>query len=76
MNDTRRDTLRKLRSLIKEAHTLLEEVRDDEENALAAMPESFQDSVQGWKMEDAIGSMDEALNSLESAIDYVEEAAA
>lgn len=76
MNNERRDTLRQIDRLLSQAHALLTEVRDDEENALAAMPESFQFGMKGAEMESAISDMDEALMSLESAREYLEEAAA
>ena len=76
MNIKRRSQLDKIRYAMQDLLTQLEEIRDDEQNALAAMPESFQFGSAGEAMEDAIGNMEEAINSMESAVEYLEEAAA
>ena len=73
MNCQRRDTLRMIRA---ELHTIcvrLEEVQDEEENALAAMPESFQFSTRGDAMEDAVRGMDAALSDIQTAMESIEE---
>lgn len=73
MNCQRRDALRSLRADIKTIKARLEEERDAEENALAAMPESFQFSTRGDAMQDAISGMDEAIYELETAIERITE---
>lgn len=73
MNCQRRDALRSLRADIKTIKARLEEQRDAEENALSAMPESFQFSTRGDAMQDAISGMDEAIDELQTAIERITE---
>ena len=73
MNKERRKELEKVEALISEARNLLEEVRDGEEDALCNLPESFQMSERGEKMEDAISSMNDVLDALEEAEGSLEE---
>ena len=58
MNKARRKQLVALRAKIEELQELLEEIRDDEQDALDNLPESLQDSGRGKDMEKAIGCMD------------------
>jgi NifU-like protein involved in Fe-S cluster formation len=74
MNVFRRDTLRAIRADINAIQRRIIEVRDEEENALAAMPESFQYSSKGEDMEDRIHSMINALDALRDAMNELEEA--
>ena len=74
MNVFRRDTLRAIRADINAIQRRIIEVRDEEENALASMPESFQYSSQGYDMEDRIHSMINALDALRDAMNELEEA--
>lgn len=73
MNKTRRKALGKIIDLISEARTLLEDIRDEEQEAFDNMPESLQASERGETMEDAISTMDDIISSLEDAESELEE---
>ena len=53
MNKARRKQLVALRAKVEELQELLEEIRDDEQDALDNLPESLQDSGRGKDMEQA-----------------------
>ena len=73
MNAQRRKMLGKVSDLISEARTLLEDIRDEEQEAFDNMPESLQASERGEAMEDAISTMDDIISSLEDAESELEE---
>lgn len=65
MNKTRRKQLEEVRSLIEKAGGLLQDIRDDEQNAFENLPEALQGGERGEAMEAAIVAMDEVLSDLE-----------
>ena len=75
MNCHRRDRLRAIAAELRAVYARLEEVRDDEENALAAMPESFQYSPKGEDMEENVRAMDAVLEDLKTGWETLEEMA-
>ena len=74
MNKVRRKQLADIRAKIEELQDLLEEVRDEEQEAFDNLPESLQSSERGQAMENAIYYMDEAAGQLADAYDSLEEA--
>ena len=74
MNDVRRKEINKAIDLIREAQSILESCRDDEQDYLDNIPENLQSSDRYYRAEEAIDSLDEAIDSLDSAADQAEEA--
>ncbi len=58
MNKNRRDRLQR-------AMEIISEVKEEEEGAYDNMPEPFQDSERGEKMQENIDNMDEVISLLE-----------
>lgn len=65
MNKSRRQELYDVTSLLDDAVDRLEEIKNDEMEALEAMPESLQFSSRGDKMQKAIDKIDEFVASIE-----------
>lgn len=53
---------------LQEAIDILTEVKDEEQEALDNLPDSFRDGEQGEKMEEAISNIDEAVSQLEEIV--------
>lgn len=75
MNAQRRKQLAEAIAKLEEAQTLIEIVRDEEQDAFDNMPEGLQSGEKGQKMESAVSRMEDALNDLENAVDGLNEAA-
>ncbi len=73
MNAIRRKQLQKALELISEARSIIEEVRDEEENAYDNMPEGIQDSERGEAMQDNIYSLEEVMDTLEEEETIIED---
>ena len=72
---------RKAWDILNDVTELLNEVRDDEEDAFDNMPESLQESERGEMMTEAIDNLDSALSLdyddlLDELVEYLEEASA
>lgn len=74
MNNARRKQIADAIQKIEEAKTLLEIVRDEEQDAFDNIPEGIQSSERGQKMEAAISSMDDAINDIENIVGSLETA--
>ena len=66
MNKARRKAIKEACELIQRATEIITEVRDEEDEALNNLPESFQYGEKGEAME-------EAIDTLSDAVDYLEE---
>lgn len=73
MNATRRRELSKIYDAIEELRSQIETLREDEQDAFDNMPEPFQYTERGSKMESYIDQMDNACDSLQEAMEYIEE---
>ncbi len=58
--------------MIQNAHDVLEEVRDEEQDAFDNLPEGLQDSERGDMMQEAIGNLDEAIDNLDDVLSSLE----
>ena len=65
MNKQRRKELEKALELIAEARGIIENCRDDEQDAFDNLPESIQESERGETMEGFIDILDEAIDNLD-----------
>lgn len=70
MNNIRRKKLEKALSMIGSAKDILDEVRDEEQEAFDNLPESFQYSERGEQMKQYIDSLEEAYSTSEDS-EYV-----
>ena len=74
MNNQRRKKLNEACSLLSKAATIVDCVKDEEQDSMDNMPESLQDSERYSIMEDAVDAMDDALNSINEASECIEKA--
>ena len=74
MNSQRRKKLKALREELDGIRSRLEELTQEEQDALDAMPEAFRDGEKGEKAADSIGALEDALANVESAGDDLERA--
>lgn len=74
MNNTRRKEISKILTVLKTLQSDIENIKDDEEYSYDNLPEGFQDSDRGGRMQEAIENLDGALESIEESINYLEEA--
>lgn len=65
MNKVRRKRLAEAIDLINQAKGILEEVKDEEQEAYDNLPESFQYGERGEQMQEYIDSMNEAYENLD-----------
>ena len=65
MNKLRRKQIAEAIELIEQAMSILEQVRDDEQEAFDNMPESLQGSERGEAMEEYIYTLEEFLDALD-----------
>lgn len=75
MNNVRRKRLKQAQDLLNSAAQIVDQVKDDEQDAYDNLPESFQESDKGQRMEEAIDHLTDALNAIEEAGDCIEDAA-
>lgn len=67
MNKARRKRLAEAAELLEQARNILEECKDEEQNAFDNLPESFQQGTTGEAMESYIDAMGEAEDHADSA---------
>lgn len=73
MNDVRRKRIAQAVDLLNEAMEILDEVKDEEQEAFDNLPENFQAAERGEEMEGYVESLAEAYDYVESAVGAVEE---
>lgn len=74
MNKDRRRRLSMAESFISEARSLIETVRDEEEESIANLPENLEASGQAEAMEEAVDNLEAAITALEEAEEAIGEA--
>ena len=74
MNYHRRKELNTLADRLRDLHTDVETVRDEEQEYIDYMPENLQGGERYEKAEAAVYVMEEALSQIEEAISNIEEA--
>ena len=67
MNKERRKSLKKALRLIGQAAEMLENIRDEEEEAMENLPEGISYGRTGGQMQEYIDLINEAIESLENA---------
>lgn len=72
MNKTRRKAIEKIVDKLMELQADLQWIKEDEDDARDAMPESLQDTERYSESEEASQAMEDADSSIQDAIDYLE----
>lgn len=72
MNKERRDRLSDVIAFLEEAKDLLEDVKNDEQDAFDNMPVGLQCSERGSKMEDYIEFMEDAGDQIDNVCEFIE----
>lgn len=72
MNKDRRKKIGTAIDYLQYAYDIVDSTRDEEQECLDNIPESFEGTDRYIKIEDAIDDMDEALDSISSAIEELE----
>lgn len=73
MNRERRKRLEEITAQLQEIHNSLEEISEEEQDALDNMPESIQNSERGEYAQAKIDTIGDAMTDLESSIDNLTE---
>ena len=69
MNKPRRKELKRAVELLEEALSIIELCKDEEQEAFDNLPDSFQESERGEKMDEYIYYMEDVMMSIENAAD-------
>lgn len=72
MNKERRDRLSDVIASLEEAKDLLEDVKNDEQDAFDNMPVGLQCSERGSKMEEYIELMEDAVGQIDNVCMFIE----
>lgn len=73
MNKARRKRLEKALGMIADARSIIEEVKDDEQDAFYNMPDNIRESERGDQMDENICTLDEIVCDLEEIESKIEE---
>jgi len=73
MNKARRKELSEAAEMLRNAYSIIESCKDDEEDAYDNLPESFQDGERGDEMQEYIDAMDGAMEQIDEAANAIEE---
>lgn len=72
MNAERRKQITEAVGKLQDAMSIIESVKDDEQDAYDNMPEGLQQGEKGEQASNALDSLDNALSEMESAKDNLE----
>ena len=73
MNDARREEIRRVVTLIKEAKGILEGVLDQEQDDFDNMPEEAQNDEEGQRVEEVVDALEQAATWCDNAISACDE---
>lgn len=73
MNKVRRKELAKASELIAQAQSIIESVKDEEQEAHDNLPESIQYGEKGQQMEEYIDTLDEAYGMCDDLMSMIDE---
>ena len=73
MKEERLKTLKRCLNMIQNAHDVLEEVRDEDQDAYDNLPEGLQYSERGDLMEEAVNNLDDAIDYLDDVLSSLED---
>lgn len=72
MNKQRRLKLSEAHSLLGKAVSIVEQVKDDEQNSFENLPENLQSGERGEVMEEAVNELQMAIDSISDAIEHID----
>jgi hypothetical protein len=72
MNAKTRKLLKSAIETIEILHNSIETIRDEEQEKFDNLPEGLQQSENGQKFEETVGSLDEVISNLEDAIGNID----
>jgi hypothetical protein len=75
MNKQRRNDINKAIDLLEKASAILDQVRDEEQEAFDNMPENLQESDKGQAMQQSLDDLDAAIECIGDAISSANDAA-
>ena len=75
MNEKRRKRLREAVGHLERASEIVQDCKDEEQEAHDGLPEPIQWSERGEKMEEAVSAMEEAISLIDEATEKVNEVA-
>ena len=73
MNKQRRKQLEKAFDLVNQAQDILQDVKEEEEEALENLPDSIRNSDRGIEMEGFAEMLEDAFNALDDANSIIEQ---
>lgn len=73
MNNSRRKALRKAAEVIEEARSIVESIKDEEEEAFEGMPENLQGSERGDAIQQYVDALEAISSNLEDAIGQIQD---
>ena len=73
MKEDRLKNLKRCLNMIQNAHDVLDEVRDEEQDAFDNLPEGLQDSERGDLMQEAVDNLDETIDYLDDVLSSLED---
>lgn len=74
MNKQNRKELDRAIVLIEQAQSIIQNIRDEEDEKFNNLTEALQQTERGQKMEQNVDTLDSALSSCEEVIEYIQEA--
>lgn len=74
MNKQGRVSLEKAEALIREAASIIEDVRNEEQEKFDNLPEGLQYSEKGQRFEEIVSVLEDVESALEEACDSIQEA--
>lgn len=74
MNKEKREKLSAAKALLEKAESIVDAVKDREQDDFDNMPESLQYSERGKSMEEAVDYLADALSSIGEASNYIDRA--
>ncbi len=71
MNNKRRERLLQASGLLEKAASMIEQVKDEEQDSFDNLPENLQCSDRGEAMEEAVSELGEAIDLIGEAAEHV-----
>lgn len=71
MNKARREEIKKVVDYIESAYMILDEIKDEEEEAFNNLPDGIAESERGEMMEENVDTMDDCINNLWDIVDVL-----
>lgn len=76
MNNDRRTRIAEAQEEFRNLSARIEEIAEEEREALESLPENFQETDRGERMEQAADALDEVVGQIDEAVDALDDVAA